>query len=92
MTQKTTAPTDAPKDAEVVVVDDLEVEEEIDDLEGEPELDGEDVELDADDLSLDDLEDESPDGGEAAVDPAEIGRAYMSENFASYSGDVQEAS
>jgi RNA polymerase primary sigma factor len=69
--KKATSPTDAPKDAEVVVVDDLEVEEEIDDLEGEPELEGEDIELDADDLNLDDLEDEPADGDEAVVDPAE---------------------
>ena len=69
--KKAASPADAPKDAEVVVVDDLEVEEEIDDLEGEPELDGEDIELDADDLNLDDLEDEPADGDAAVVDPAE---------------------
>ena len=71
--KKTTAPTDAAKDAEVVVVDDLEVEEEIDPLEGEPVLDGEDIELDADELILDDLEDEAPDADVADVGQAETG-------------------
>ena len=71
--KKTTAPTDAAKDAEVVVVDDLEVEQEIDDLEGEPVLDGEDIELEADELILDDLEDEAPDADVAEVDQAETG-------------------
>ncbi len=71
--KKASLPADASKDAEVVVVDDLEVEEEVDELEGEPELDGEDIELDADDLNLDDLENESPEGDEADADQAETG-------------------
>jgi len=72
---KKSASSDAPNDVEVVA-DEVEVEE-VDELDGEPDIEAEPVEeidLDAEDLNLDDLEDEPADGVDdtgAEVDQAE---------------------
>src|SRR6185437_10929402 len=50
----------------------LETDEQIEDLDGDAELDsgpGEDIELDAEDLNLEDLEDEAPDDGDVVAAP-----------------------
>jgi RNA polymerase primary sigma factor len=68
--KKATSSDDAPNDVEVVA-DELEVEE-IDELDGEPDIEGEPVEeidLETEDLTLDDLEDEP--AVDAEVDQAE---------------------
>ncbi len=60
--------TDAPNDVEDVA-DEVEVEE-VDELDGEPDIEGEpgeEIDLDTEDLSLDDLEDEPSEGDDAVA-------------------------
>ena len=73
---KKSASSDAPKDVEVVA-DEVEVEE-VDELDGEPDIEGEpgeEIDLDAEDLNIDDIEDE-PAGGD---DDAEVHQAEDTE-------------
>ncbi|MCV7400689.1 RNA polymerase sigma factor [Mycobacterium fragae] len=68
--KKATSAKEEPKAVEIID-EDLDAEESIDDLEAEPDLDGEpgeDIDIDAEDLSLDDLEEVSTDGDDAEVD------------------------
>lgn len=68
--KKATSAKEEPKAVEILD-EELDAEESIDDLEAEPDLDGEpgeDIDIDAEDLSLDDLEEVSTDGDDAEVD------------------------
>lgn len=68
--KKATSAKEEPKAVEILD-EDLDTEESIDDLEAEPDLDGEpgeDIDIDAEDLSLDDLEEVATDGDDAEVD------------------------
>jgi RNA polymerase primary sigma factor len=69
---KKAASNGTPNDVEVVA-DELEVEE-VDELDGEPDIEvepGEEIDLETEDLSLDDLEDE-PSEGDDAVEATEV--------------------
>jgi RNA polymerase primary sigma factor len=77
---KKAASNGTPNDVEVVA-DELEVEE-VDELDGEPDIEvepGEEIDLETEDLSLDDLEDEPSEGDDAveetAVDEADTAEA-----------------
>jgi RNA polymerase primary sigma factor len=64
---------DAPQDPDVTV-DALDPDAAVEDLDAELDLDvepGEDIDIDAADLNLDDLEDVAPDGEDAQLDPAD---------------------
>ncbi|MBV8178494.1 MAG: RNA polymerase sigma factor, partial [Mycobacterium sp.] len=83
---------DAPKGVDVVA-DELDVAEEIDELDGEPDIEGEpgdDIELDAEDLNLDDLEDETSDGEDAA-DDTEVGEAETEDDAEASTKKVADA-
>jgi RNA polymerase primary sigma factor len=78
--KKATSSKDAAKDVEVVA-EDLDAAEELDELDGEPDIDGEPVEeidLDAEDLNLDDIEDETSQADDTA-DAAEVDQAEDTE-------------
>jgi RNA polymerase primary sigma factor len=67
---KATSAKEEPKAVEILD-EDLDAEESIDDLEAEPDLDGEpgeDIDIDAEDLNLDDLEEVAADSDDAEVD------------------------
>jgi RNA polymerase primary sigma factor len=90
--KKATSPNDAPKGADVLA-DELDAAEEIDELDGEPDIEGEpgdDIELDAEDLNLDDLEDEVSDG-EDAGDDTEADEAEAEEGAEASPKKVAEA-
>jgi RNA polymerase primary sigma factor len=68
--KKSTSSKDAPKAAELIP-DEVDADEALDELDGEPDLDSEpseDIDIDAEDLNLDDLEDVASDGDNADVD------------------------
>jgi RNA polymerase primary sigma factor len=68
--KKATSSKDAPDDVKVATAD-LEADGQVEEIDGEPELDGEpgeDIEIDAEDLNLEDLEVESSDSADAEAD------------------------
>ncbi len=70
--KKATSSHDAAKEVEVVA-DEIDVAEEVDELDGEPDIEAvpvEEIDLEVD-LSLDELEDDTPDSDDAEADPAE---------------------
>jgi RNA polymerase primary sigma factor len=79
--KKATSSNDAPQVVDIVA-DELDAAEELDELDGEPDIEGEpgdEIELDAEDLNLDDLEDEAS-GGENADDDTEVDEAETEEH------------